>query len=183
VAGRVVSGPLLRARRTAGAIKRRLFETPERASWRRACRAVWTSDGDVTVHCEGADSGAVASLAGETDGQAIQVRATRLAGWPEAEPIDLLKLDIEGVAVAGLQGCRPLLSNVQALLFEVHEFDTRQRQSPGLRQLPESAGFAYAVTHVTRLPSRQPRGSQSTPFPHRSSVWVEAVSAWKAGTR
>jgi FkbM family methyltransferase len=280
-----VSGPLRRARRTAGVIKRRLFEAPEQAAWRRACRvaertprftpgtirmgeytlmysdllsfcpqwqdifvnnalafettnptprildcganvglaslyfkrrypaakitafeadptiaamlaanlranaagdvdveaaAVWTSDGDVTFQSEGADSGALASLAGEMDGQAIQVRAARLARWLEAEPIDLLKLDIEGAEVAVLQDCRPFLSNVRALLLEVHEFDPRQRRSPDLRQLLESAGFAYAVTHVTPLQARQPRGSQSLAFPQRSSVWVEAVSAWKA---
>jgi FkbM family methyltransferase len=283
-----MSGPLLRARRGAGAIKRRLFEPPEQTAWRRACRiaertprftpgtirmaeytvrysdllsfcpqwqdifvnnalayetlnpaprildcganvglaslyfkrrypaatitafeadpaiavlladnlrgnaagdvdveaaAVWTSDGEVTFQSEGADSGTVASLAGDLEGRAVEVRAVRLARWLEAERIDLLKLDIEGAEVAVLEDCRAHLGNVQALLLEVHEFDPLQRQSALLRQLLEAAGFAYAVTHVTPLPWRQPRGSRSAPFPHRSSVWVEAVSAWRAAPR
>jgi FkbM family methyltransferase len=283
-----VNGPLSNVRRGAGAIKRRLFERPEQAAWRRACHlaertprftpgiirmaeytlrysdllsfcpqwqdifvnnalayetanpaprildcganiglaspyfkrryqaaritafeadpaiaamladnlranaagdvevesaAVWTSDGEVTFQSEGADSGTVASLAGEMDGRTVEVRAVRLAHWLAAEPIDLLKLDIEGAEAAVLQDCRAHLANVRALLLEIHEFDPSRRQSPGLRRLLEAAGFEYTATHVTPLPWRQPRGSRSAPFPHRSSVWVEAISAWKVGPR
>lgn len=143
--------------------------------------AVWTSDGEVTFQSEGADSGTVASLAGEMSGRPVEVRAVRLARWLEAEPIDLLKLDIEGGEAAVLEDCRAHLANVRALLLEIHEFDPSRRQSPGLRRLLEAAGFEYTATHVTPLPWRQPRGSRSAPFPHRSSVWVEAISAWNVG--
>ena len=280
-----MSGPLTRARRTAGAIKRRLFESPDQTAWRRACRiaehtprftpgmirmaqytvrysdlpsfcpqwqdifvnnalayqtenpaprildcganiglaslyfkrrypaakitafeadpaiaamladnlranaacdvdveaaAVWTSDGDVMFQSEGADSGALASLAGDLEGRPMQIRAVRLARWLGAERVDLLKLDIEGAEAAVLEDCREHLGNVEALLLEIHEFDPLRRQSPRLLEILEAAGFTYAVTHVTALPWRQPRGSRSAPFPHRSSVWVQAVSAWRA---
>jgi FkbM family methyltransferase len=283
-----LGGSLARARRTAGAIKRRFFEAPEQIAWRRACRisehtprftpgtirmaeytvrypdllsfcpqwqdifvnnalayettnpaprildcganvglaslyfkrrypaakitafeadpviagmladnlranaagdveieaaAVWTTDGEVTFQSDGADSGTVASLAAGIDGRAVQVRAVRLARWLEAERIDLLKLDIEGAEVAVLEDCRGHLGNLHALLLEIHEFDPLQRQSPRLRQLLDAEGFAYAVTHVTPLPWRQPPGSGCAPFQHRSNVWVEAVSAWRVRAR
>ena len=41
--GQVVTSPLLRARRHVGALRRRLFEPPEKAAWRRACRQAETT--------------------------------------------------------------------------------------------------------------------------------------------
>jgi FkbM family methyltransferase len=141
--------------------------------------AVWTETGDVTFRPDGADSGAVASLAGAPGTEAIRVPTIRLAERLAAEPIDLLKLDIEGAETAVLADCGGALGNVSALLLEVHEFDPARRRSPGLLQLLGDSGFTYAVTHVTPLPWRQPRGLNGGPFPGQSSAWVEAVSAWR----
>jgi FkbM family methyltransferase len=141
--------------------------------------AVWTVDGEVTFRPDGADSGAVASLAGAPDTQAVRVPAVRLADRLSREPIDLLKLDIEGAEMAVLADCAGALQNVSALLLEVHEFDPRQRRCPELLQLLGRCGFTYAVTHVTPLPWRQPGGLAGGPFPGQSSAWVEAVSAWR----
>jgi FkbM family methyltransferase len=141
--------------------------------------AVWTETGEVTFRPDGADSGAVASLAGAPGTEAIRVPTIRLAERLAAEPIDLLKLDIEGAETAVLADCAGALGNVNALLLEVHEFDPARRRSPGLLQLLGDSGFTYAVTHVTPLPWRQPRGLNGGPFPGQSSAWVEAVSAWR----
>lgn len=140
--------------------------------------AVWTESGQIAFQADGADAGAVASLGGARDGAATRVAAVRLAEWLAREPIDLLKLDIEGAEVAVLTDCAEVLGNVDAILLEVHEFDPTRRRCPELLQLLDRCGFAYAVTHVTPLPDRAPRGTFG-PFPRRSSVWVEAVSAWR----
>jgi FkbM family methyltransferase len=141
--------------------------------------AVWTAGGEVTFRPDGADSGAVASLAGAPEADAIRVPTIRLAERLAAERIDLLKLDIEGAETEVLEDCASALGNVGALLLEVHEFDPSKRRSPALLQLLGDSGFTYAVTHVTPLPWRQPRGLNGSPFPGRSSAWVEAVSAWR----
>ena len=141
--------------------------------------AVWTARGEVTFRPDGADSGAVASLAGAPEAGAIRVPTIRLAERLAAERVDLLKLDIEGAETEVLADCAGALGNVGALLLEVHEFDPSKRRSPALLQLLGDSGFTYAVTHVTPLPWRQPRGLNGSPFPGRSSAWVEAVSAWR----
>jgi FkbM family methyltransferase len=141
--------------------------------------AVWTESGEVTFRPDGADSGAVASLAGAPGTDAIRVPTVRLADRLAAERIDLLKLDIEGAETAVLADCAGALDNVNALLLEVHEFDPTRRRCPELLQLLGDSGFTYAVTHVTPLPWRQPRGLNGSPFPGQSSAWVEAVSAWR----
>ena len=145
--------------------------------------ALWTTNGRVTFQAEGSDSGMIGALSGAVAGASVDVPSLRLRDVIAGDAnhrIDLLKLDIEGAEAAVLEDCREHLGNVQALLLEVHEFDPLRRQSPRLREILETAGFTYAVTHVTPLPWRQPRGSRSASFPHRSSVWVEGVSAWRA---
>jgi FkbM family methyltransferase len=143
--------------------------------------AVWTETGEVTFRPDGADSGAVASLAGAPAADAIRVPTVRLSERLAAEPIDLLKLDIEGAETAVLTDCAGALDNVDALLLEVHEFDPAKRRAPELLQLLGDSGFTYAVTHVTPLPWRQPQGVNGGPFPAQSSAWVEAISAWRPG--
>src|SRR5437899_5713355 len=56
--------------------------------------ALWTSNDQLTFRCEGSDSGMIESLPGAVDGRAVAVRAQRLRDVLEAEPFDLLKLDI-----------------------------------------------------------------------------------------
>jgi len=141
--------------------------------------AVWTDAGEIAFQADGADAGAVASLGGARDGAAVRVPAIRLADRLAHEHIDLLKLDIEGAEAAVLTDCAGVLENVSAILLEVHEFDPDRRQCPALLQLLGRCGFAYAVTHVTPLQNRAPRGAMGGPFPLRSSIWVEAVSAWR----
>jgi FkbM family methyltransferase len=141
--------------------------------------AVWTESGEISFQADGADAGVVASVGAGRDGGAVRVPAVRLADRLAGERIDLLKLDIEGAEVAVLPDCAGVLENVNAILLEVHEFDPDSRRCPELLQLLGRCGFAYAVTHVTPLPYRAPDSAMGGPFPRRSSVWVEAVSAWR----
>jgi len=143
--------------------------------------AVWTEAGEVAFRPDGADSGAVAALAGASATEAIRVPTIRLAERLAAEPIDLLKLDIEGAESVVLADCAAALDNVAAVILEVHEFDPAKRRGPELRQLLADSGFTYAVGHITPLPWRQPRGLNGGPFPGQSSAWVEAINAWRPG--
>jgi FkbM family methyltransferase len=144
--------------------------------------AVWTETGEISFQADGADAGAVASSGDGRSVGTVRVPAIRLADRLVGERIDLLKLDIEGAEVAVLIDCASALQNVNAILLEVHEFDPNRRTCPELLQLLGGCGFAYAVTHVTPLPHRAPDRAIGGPFPRRSSVWVEAVSAWRPQT-
>ena len=141
--------------------------------------AVWAAAGEITFHADGADCGTVAAHALRPSGSVLRVPAIRLADCLSREPIDLLKLDIEGAEPEVLADCRSALANVRAMLLEVHEFDPARRRSPEVLQLLGEAGFSYAVTHVTPLPWREAAKSAAAHFPGRASVWIQAVSAWR----
>jgi len=140
--------------------------------------AVWTSEGHVTFQAEGADSGTLTPFAAGLGGAAVRVPSTRLADRLAAEPIDLLKLDIEGAEGEVLADCAHHLGNVRAMLLEIHEFDPHMRRAPAITTLLTEAGFEYATTRITPIPQRQP-AEPGAPFPHHARAWVEAVSAWR----
>jgi FkbM family methyltransferase len=141
--------------------------------------AVWTAAGTLAFHADGADGGTIVSGVPERTSRLIEVAAIRLRDVIAAEPIDLLKLDIEGAETPVLEDCAGQLPNVAAMLVEVHEFDPGDRRGARIFSLLEAAGFNYVVTHITPTPGRP--AVPDTPFPHRSSSYVMAVSAWRRG--
>ena len=60
-------------------------------------------------------------------GVRAKVPSVRLKRFLEAEPVDLLKLDIEGGEEAVLRDCRDSLATVRALVLDLHEFDGNRR--------------------------------------------------------
>lgn len=138
--------------------------------------AVWTSNGSLEFVCEGADSGAIASLAPSVAGPKATVAALRLFDWLN-EPIDLLKLDIEGAELAVLDDCRERLHHVAAMTIDLHEFDPVTRQTGAIFELLAGAGFQFDMRGLVPLPWRAPRSE--SPFPDSSPVWVATVRAWR----
>src|SRR5262249_36214796 len=141
--------------------------------------AVWTTNGDVDFDADGADAGSIRFGSAHRGAAPLRVPARRLRDVIDDEPIDLLKLDIEGAEADVLDDSFDRLANVRALLVEVHEVRPDRRQSSRVLDLLDRAGFAYALTHVTPLPWRQPPGADSGPFPQSSLAWVAAVRAWR----
>lgn len=138
--------------------------------------AVWVNDGTIEFVCEGADSGAVAALDPSVQGDRAVVPSVRLSEWLR-QPIDLLKLDVEGAELRILEDCRDLLPNVRAITIDLHEFDPRRRQTGDLFALLSSAGFQFDMRGLVPLPWR---GTQvSSPFRDATPVWVATVRAWR----
>lgn len=133
--------------------------------------AVWTHDGSIAFKREGADSGAIAA-GGET------VRAVRLRPWLEREPVDLLKVDIEGAEATVLRDCADALGQVRALVMDLHEFDPQRRHSNEIFDLLRDAGFTWSCSDLVPLPWRAVAGSD-TPFPGRATTWAVTVHAWR----
>lgn len=138
--------------------------------------AVWIENGTVGFAHEGADSGAV--VADEAGAATAAVPAVRLRDRLAAEPIDLLKLDIEGAEGTVLEDCRDVLGNVRAMLLDLHELDPRHRQTPRVLDLLAGAGFTYTVSNMTPLPWRSTAG-RATPFAGEANVWACLVRAWR----
>jgi FkbM family methyltransferase len=145
--------------------------------------AVWTRTGSLDFRCEGSDSGAVvdpgSGLGADLPGPVRSVPAVRLRDVLEREPVDLLKLDIEGAEAAVLADCAGALGQVRALIAEVHEFDPARRRTPEILDRLAEAGFTCALDELHPLPWRSPVAAPGTPFPGRALCWVVLVRAWK----
>jgi FkbM family methyltransferase len=138
--------------------------------------AVWREAGMVRFQQEGADSGAIEGAGVGLGGNVIQVPSIRLRDILAGERVDLLKLDIEGAEHAVLPDCVDVLTNVDALLIDVHEFDPTRRGLASLLDLLTSAGFQYAIGNGAPLPWR---GAPQGPFPHAATSWAMLLRAWR----
>ena len=141
--------------------------------------AVWTTAGTVDFLCEGADSGAIATLAGAAAGVTRQVPCVKLRDVLAEEHVDLLKIDIEGAEGQVLTDCEDVLANVRALLLDLHEFDATRRETPAILRLLEQAGFTYSLDELHPLPWRAPVASADSAFPARALSWALLVRAWR----
>jgi FkbM family methyltransferase len=139
--------------------------------------AVWSSAGTLRFRAEGADSGAVDAVAADTPGPVLEVPAVRLRDWIAREPIDLLKLDVEGAELEILQDCADVFGNVAAMHLEVHDFDPARRLLPHCLLQIERAGFVYALDDLHQAPWR-PAAPRAGPF-GGVAAWVMAVRAWR----
>jgi len=138
--------------------------------------AVWTVEGTLEFVCEGTDSGAIASLDEPIQGPVVPVLSVRLRDWLD-EPIDLLKLDIEGAELSVLEDCHDRLCNVGAMCVEVHESNAGRRKTGAIFDLLAGAGFVFDVRALTPLPWRS--SQVQSPFKDPSLSWVATVRAWR----
>ncbi|MBS1790799.1 MAG: FkbM family methyltransferase [Acidobacteria bacterium] len=141
--------------------------------------AIWKENGSISFACEGADSGAVAEVSANTSATRREVPSIRLRDLLSAEPIDLLKLDIEGAERAVLADCAGALENVRAILMELHDFDPRQRNLPFVLELLEREGFHYTLDDLVSLPWVPPVAPVSSPFAGQAMCWGVMVKAWR----
>ena len=137
--------------------------------------AVWTHDGQVAFDCEGADAGAV-SEAGTAETHVPAVRLRDALG----EPIDLLKLDIEGAEFAVLEDCASHLEHVRSLFAEIHEFDPTHRRAHEALSVLTQCGFDYVIDEFVPMPWRATAGPDSA-FPQAATHWAFVVRAWRPG--
>jgi FkbM family methyltransferase len=104
-------------------------------------KAVWTKAGPLTFLQEGGHSGRIAQAG---DQRVVTVDAARLHDLL-VEPVDFLKVDVEGVELELLADCRDRLTNVDKLFVEYHSRVDQPQSMPNLLQLLGSAGFRYDI--------------------------------------
>lgn len=101
----------------------------------------------VSFQSEGLDSGRLGrALAGAAE---ITVRTSRLREWL-TEPVDLLKLDIEGAELAVLEDCQDRLHLVKNLFVEYHSFKEEPQEIDRLITILRDSGFRLDF-HSERL--------------------------------
>lgn len=113
-------------------------------------KALWTTAGPLDFASEGTDSG---SLVNRVDrSRSAVVEGVRLADYLD-EPVDLLKLDIEGAETEVLADCESRLGNVRHLFVEYHSFAGRPQALDRLLGILGRAGFRVHVQAPLSSPS------------------------------
>lgn len=137
-----------------------IFRTLERnckaAAWPGVTvmhRAVWDSDeSELTFLSRGGEVGRL-SQDGDSEERGVPVKTCRLSPYL-AEPVDLLKLDVEGAETVVLRECRHQLGNVRSIILESHSFAGREQEFSEHAATLASAGFRVHL-HVLQ-PAPQP---------------------------
>jgi FkbM family methyltransferase len=107
--------------------------------------AVWIADQRVAFACDGADGGRLEIFKGRVSTNRIAtVSAIRLKDRL-IEPVDLLKMDIEGAEVDVLLDCRDRLHMVQRLFVEYHSFDGQAQRLDELLSLLRDSGMRICL--------------------------------------
>ncbi|WP_315852995.1 FkbM family methyltransferase [Candidatus Laterigemmans baculatus] len=116
--------------------------------------AVWNEDGQLLFKSQGGVGGHLRGLTeSTTQGGELGVRAVRLRDLL-GEPVDLLKIDIEGAEIDVLHDCAERLVNVDRLFVEYHAFVDRPQRLAELVGILEQAGY---LLHVhSEMASKRP---------------------------
>jgi len=105
--------------------------------------ALWKEEGKLLFSSDGADGGKVTSNS-EPTANLTQVKAIALKNYLN-EPVDMLKLDIEGAETLVLESCKDLLHNVKNIFVEYHSFVNQPQSLGKILSILESNGFRYYI--------------------------------------
>lgn len=111
-------------------------------------KAVWSSTTTLRFQSEGADAGRIDAGNGDN---LIEIPAIRLGDFLN-EPVDLLKMDIEGAETEVLKDIATRLHGVRNAFVEYHSFAGQPQTLGALVQILVDAGFRVHVHHVHVAP-------------------------------
>lgn len=116
--------------------------------------AVWVAKGRIGFSAVGSDGGHLSNLTQrESPVPKLKVTAERLKDFL-SEPVDMLKIDIEGAEVEVLDDCCDVLKNVRYMFVEFHSFERRPQKLGSFFSIIENAGFRIHIH--TDMPSAHP---------------------------
>lgn len=105
-------------------------------------KALWSSTNTLDFMAEGADGGRIIYLQSNQD--KYQVSTTRLRKYLN-QPVDLLKIDIEGAETEVIKDCQDLLINVDNLFVEYHSFVKYPQTLHTLVNILHETGFRLHI--------------------------------------
>ena len=113
-------------------------------------KAVWKSEGFLEFTSEGSDAGRL-SESEESDLKKYQVPTVRLSDYLK-QPVDFLKIDIEGAETEVLKDCQSELVNVKNIFVEYHSFAEKPQSLDVLINILSKAGFRIYVQTLCQSP-------------------------------
>lgn len=102
-------------------------------------KGLWSEDTTLRFAPDGADAGHIATVADE-EAEQQEVPVTRIVPYLR-EPVDMLKLDIEGAEVEVLGDAAGHLKSVRNLFVEYHSYVGEEQQIDKLLRVLRQAGF------------------------------------------
>ncbi len=106
--------------------------------------AVWINDDKLPFWEEGADAGRINTSHTSGSEEMIVVSAIRLKDFLN-QPIDLLKLDVEGAEVELLIDCRDSLDQIDRIFVEYHSFVDQDQRLDEILKILRHAGFRIHI--------------------------------------
>jgi FkbM family methyltransferase len=131
------------------------------------CAALAAREGSASFNPDGADGGRL------TDEGRQTVETVKLSDYL-TEPVDFLKLNIEGFELDVLQEAEPAVGNVHELVLEYHGWPGGEQRLGPILDLLDRNGFRYLVNHM----DYETNGGVRPPFhiPNRTP-WFALVYA------
>jgi FkbM family methyltransferase len=108
-------------------------------------KGVWSSATNLRFSSEGSDAGHI--CIGAPAARAIEIQTVRLRDYL-CEPVDFLKIDIEGAETEVILDCADSLENVSRLFVEYHSFPHRPQSLHQILSILNTAGFRVQLTSV-----------------------------------
>lgn len=103
--------------------------------------ALWSCDAELAFDVEGADGGRIAVASQKS----IQVKAVSMGNLLN-EPVDFLKLDVEGSEFEILKSCQGKLEMVEKAFIEYHSRSDMPQDLNDLLTILHDSGFRYYIT-------------------------------------
>jgi FkbM family methyltransferase len=105
-------------------------------------KALWSSETTLEFLSEGSDGGRMVNL--EDDSRKVVVETVRLRDFLD-QPVDFLKIDIEGAETEVLRDVQDLLPNVSNLFVEYHSFADNPQTLSEVIEIITNAGFRLHI--------------------------------------
>jgi FkbM family methyltransferase len=112
-------------------------------------KAAWTSESKLLFYPDGADGGNLLQSK-LTNPNSIEIDAIDLRSYLQ-EPIDMLKIDIEGAEKTVIPHCKDLLPNVQNLFIEYHGSYEDHDSLVNILNILNNTGFTYRLSEVSTI--------------------------------
>jgi FkbM family methyltransferase len=106
--------------------------------------AVWTQPGTTKFFTEGADGSRIVTGKPESSDRTVVVETVDLADYI-SEPIDLIKMDIEGAEFDVIRRIQPQLHLVSNLVIECHLDNGRAGEMADMLVILAAAGFKVSI--------------------------------------
>jgi FkbM family methyltransferase len=107
------------------------------------CAAVSDRKSEMKFISDGSDGGRLVKMTDDSAG-GLTVPVVRMRDWL-LEPVDLLKLDIEGAEFDVVVDCEDCFENVSNIFVEYHSFSSARQQLPELLAILRNSGFRLYV--------------------------------------